>query len=89
MDKRQEEFVRIIHEESIEGPTELATGEILIWLYFSDIDQLTKVMGGGYFAEEERHVSLQEECICLDIRDMMKHLSIKEEWIDINYYSGR
>lgn len=86
MNERQEEFGRIIHEESIEGPTELATGEILIWLYFSDIDQLTKVMGKDYFVETDVQVSLQSEYVCIDIRDMMKYLWIEEEWLDINYY---
>ena len=84
MNERQSEFVRVIHE-SMEGPTALPTGEILVWLYFCDIDQLTKVMGGDYFAEEEKQVNLQEECICIDIRDMMRALGVKEEWLDINY----
>ena len=30
MDERQKEFVRIVHEESIQEPTEISTGEILI-----------------------------------------------------------
>jgi len=89
MDERQEEFIRIVNGKSVQEPTEISTGEILIWLYFCDIDQLTKVMGGDYFAEEGKHVSLQEEYICLDIRDMMKYLEIKEEWVDINYYGGK
>jgi len=70
-------------------PTEIDTGEILVWLYFSDIDMLTKVMGQDYFAEQDVKVSLQHENICLDIRDMMKHLQIKEEWLDISYSSKR
>ena len=89
MDERQKEFVRIVNEESVQEPTEISTGEILIWLYFSDIDHLTEVMGKDYLVERDVQVSLQSDYICLDIRDMMKYLGIKEEWIDINYYSRR
>jgi len=88
MNKQQEMFLEAI-SQSTQEPTEIETGEILIWLYFSDIDTLVDAMGQDYFSEHERTVSLQNECICVDIRDMMRHLHIQEEWVGINYNSKR
>lgn len=80
MTKQQYNFVKLI-ENSIQSPRDL-NGEILVWLRFSQLEELTELIGHDYFCEGGIYVNLQDDCIVVDIVDILEYLEIGEDVIN-------
>ena len=53
--------------------------KLYLWIRFSDLSEFTQMIGYDYFSEDGDEVSLQYECICIDIVDICESFDIKPE----------
>jgi len=83
MTKQQLDFVRLV-ENSLQTPRKLPNGEILVWLYFHQLEQFTNLIGGDYFCEGGIDVNLQDDCVVVDVKDLLEYLDIDEDCIEID-----
>jgi hypothetical protein len=81
MNKRQYDFVRLI-EESVQTPRRVGN-EILVWLYFSQLSEFTDLVGDSYFCEGGVDINLQDNCVVVDIKDILEYLEIDEDVIEV------
>ena len=80
MNKEQREFVELI-ESSVQLPVRYRN-KILVWISFSDLGQLIDLAGYDWFAEGDQTVTLMDECICFDCKDLIEYMNIEEEAIN-------
>ena len=80
MTKQQYDFIKLI-EESVQTPRRVR-GEILVWLYFSQLEDFTRLVGHGYFYEGGVDINLQDDCVVIDIKEILEYLEIDENVIE-------
>lgn len=80
--KRQYDFIRLI-ENSRQTPRRHRE-EILVWLRFTDLDNLTDILGYSYLSEGGIDINLQESGVVVNIKDMLEYLEIDEDAIEIS-----
>jgi len=80
MTKQQYDFVKLV-EESVQTPRRIRD-EILVWLYFSQLEDFTRLVGHDYFCEGGVGINLQDNCVVIDIVDILEYLEIDENVIE-------
>ncbi len=85
MNKNQLDLVRLF-EKSSQNPTKLESGEILVWLYFSQIEDFVNIVGHDFFCEDNFQVNLQSNCLCVDIKKVISYMGIDEDTLNIERF---
>ena len=81
MTKRQYDFVKLI-EESVQTPRRIRD-EILVWLYFSQLSDFTDLIGINYICDNRIGVTLKDNCVVVDIKDILEYLEIDEDVLEV------
>lgn len=53
--------------------------KLYVWIRFYDLAEFTEILGYDYLSEGGEEVSLQHDCICIDIVDICENFEINPE----------
>lgn len=78
MDKTQYKLVELI-ENSCQAPRKLKDGQILAWIYHSQIEDFVEIIGYDFLCEGGFDVNLQSNCICINLKEVIDYMGIDED----------
>ena len=68
---------------SLRLPRKISDDEILVWLYFEQLEKFTQLIGYTFLSDGGFDVNIQSDSICINIKEVLDYLGIDEDLLDI------
>lgn len=77
MEFNKEKFIKFCKEQDLDWRKGIFKEELVIWIYFWNLDDFTELMGDSYFSDGGVEANLQHKQVAFDLVPICQYFDIE------------